>query len=298
VAAALRGRHGAQRIRLRSFGKAPDGINPKTFKLDLALPQVDAPVLLVLDDDARLPLHSLRRMLRELDGADLVTALPCCRDDASLGARLLAQFVNNNAALTYLPPLRFMPPVSINGMCWALRTQRLRGLGGLASVRGHLADDLAVAGLLHGAGARLCQSTAMVEVQTSVPTLRRYRQQMHRWFLFATLLLRRQSGPMRALIALLHGLPPLLLAALVGVALARPEAPALAALAGVLAVRGAGLCALQSALTGRRRHRPLLSLLSELLQPLHLLHAAVDRTILWRKRVYRVFDNDDFRELR
>lgn len=298
VTALLRRRYGEERIRVQRFGQAPDGVNPKTFKLDLALPQVDAPVLLVLDDDARLPLASLRQLLRELEGADLVTALPCCRDDASLGARLLAQFVNNNAALTYLPLLRFMPPVSINGMCWALRTQRLRALGGFVPIRTHLADDLAVAGLLIGAGARLRQSTARVEVQTSVPTLRRYRQQMHRWFLFATLLLRRQPGPLQALIALLHGLPPLLLAALLGTALLRPSAVAWAALAGVLAVRGAGLCALQSALTGRRRHRPLLSLLSELLQPLHLLHAAVDRTILWRKRVYRVIDNHDFHELR
>ncbi|UXI67120.1 hypothetical protein [Tahibacter amnicola] len=39
---------------------------------------------------------------------------------------------------------------------------------------------------------------------------------------------------------------------------------------------------------------PLLSVLAELLQPLHLLHAAVVRRIRWRSRHYRVFDNDRF----
>jgi ceramide glucosyltransferase len=38
-------------------------------------------------------------------------------------------------------------------------------------------------------------------------------------------------------------------------------------------------------------------LLSELLQPLHLLHAALYRNIRWRTRRYRVRDNDRFSAL-
>jgi ceramide glucosyltransferase len=38
-----------------------------------------------------------------------------------------------------------------------------------------------------------------------------------------------------------------------------------------------------------------LSVVSELLQPLHMLHALVSRRIVWRTRRYLVRANDDFR---
>jgi ceramide glucosyltransferase len=45
---------------------------------------------------------------------------------------------------------------------------------------------------------------------------------------------------------------------------------------------------------GRSLHRPWLSIVSELLQPVHLIHALGCRTIRWRTRRYRVRDADDF----
>ena len=275
---------------------APQGINPKTFKLDGVLPRVQEPVVLVLDDDARLSAAALAQMLDELPLADLVTALPCYRDDARFGSRLMAQFVNNNTALTYLGLLPWLAPLSINGMCYALRTTRLRELGGFAPLRHMLADDLALARALRDQGARLHQSTACVEVQTHVPTLQRYRQQMHRWMLFALLLLRDESRPVRALIGLLHGLPPLLLWAVLLLAAWPPlGAPALIA-AVVLLLRAAVLMRLQRRASGRVRHRPVLSVLAELLQPLHLLHATCVRRIRWRTHLYHVRANDRFHD--
>ena len=41
-------------------------------------------------------------------------------------------------------------------------------------------------------------------------------------------------------------------------------------------------------------HRPGLSLVSELLQPAHCLHAIFSRTVRWRKRQIRVRSNRDF----
>lgn len=293
TARALAATHAQRRITLHVSPAPPDGVNPKTFKLAGAIPGVAEGVVVVLDDDARLEATSLRRMVGDLARADLVTALPFYRDDGRPGARLMAQFVNNNSALTYLSLLPWLPPLSINGMCYALRTARLRGLGGFQPLLHQLADDLALARSLRAQGAVLHQSIAPVEVQTHTPTLRHYARQLHRWLLFATLLLRAEPARLRLLIVLLHGVPPLLLAALVAAAAADPRVAGPIAL-GVLALRAAMLCALQSGLSGRVRHRPASSVLAELAQPLHLLHAVLVRRIRWRTRTYRVKSNDDF----
>lgn len=297
AAEAVRTAHPGRPIEILVCPPAPPGINPKTFKLDLALARVNSPIFLVLDDDARLPAASLARLVAELDGADLVTGLPFYRDAGPLPDRLLAQFVNNNAALTYLALLPWRPPVSINGMCYLMATARWRAWGGFAPLAHQLADDLAVALRLRAAGARVHQSAAPVAVRTSVGTPRRYLQQMHRWFLFATLLMRAQPASTRLLITLLYGLHPLALAGLLASAVASPGAVSAGALGLTLAVRAAGLAWTQRRLTGRVRHRPLLSLASELLQPLHLLHGAAVRRIQWRSRRYLVRAHDDFAPL-
>jgi len=112
--------------------------------------------------------------------------------------------------------------------------------------------------------------------------------------LFATLLLRRQPMRMRVAITLLHGLPPLLLWAM-GVALAvQPTPTGALCVTGVLVLRVGVPAWLQWRLGVSAPQRPLLSLLSELLQPLHLLHAVCVRTVRWRSRRYRVHADGGF----
>ena len=287
--AAVRAAHPGAVIDVSVLPPAPDGCNPKTFKLEAALPRVEAPVCLVLDDDATLSADALARLVAALDTADLATALPGYRDDGERWpGRLLARFVNDNAALTYLAPLAWAPPVSINGMCYALRTERLRAIGGFSPLRHALADDLAMADHVRAHGGRIAQTIAPVSVRTSLDGAAHYVRQMHRWMLFATLLLRRQPPCTRAAIMLLHGLPPLLLWAMLMALAWRPELAGAGAVAGVLALRAWAPWALQRALGVASASRPLLSLLAELLQPLHLLHAACVRTVRWRSRRYRV----------
>lgn len=294
IAGAVRDSHPDRAIDIVVCPRAPDGVNPKTFKLDLALGQVRAPIFLVLDDDARLSRASLALMVAELATADLVTGLPGYRDAGPLPGRLLAQFVNDNAALAYLALLPWQRPVSINGMCYLMRTDWFVAMGGFGPLSRHLADDLAVAMRLSRTGARIHQSTAGVEVHTSVPTLRRYVQQMHRWFLFASLLMRVQSSATNVLITLVFGVHPLLLAGLLACAALGPGHMVLGAVSLTLLVRALGLAWIQRRLTGRARHHLLLSLVSELLQPLHLIHAAAVRRIQWRSRRYLVRSHDDF----
>jgi ceramide glucosyltransferase len=276
------------------YGEAPDGVNPKTFKLAAVLSSIEKGIFVVLDDDTRLSLSALAQLVSELDQADLVTALPCYLDDGSFGAQLMAQFVNNNAALTYLPLLPFLSPVTINGMCYVLRTDRLRALGGFAPQLHKLTDDLAMARSLRAQSAQLLQSSACVQIQTHTPSVTRYFEQMHRWFLFATLLLRSERPGMQALIGILHGIPPLLLWGLLACALTQPDGVVGGLVAMVVLMRSASLSALQWFLTGRFRHRPAVSLLAELLQPVHLVHALLVRRIRWRTRLYEVVTNEDF----
>ncbi len=294
VAAQLRARHPDVAIECLLLPPAPAGHNPKMHKLALAAAQVRTPHLLVLDDDTALPAASLAELLARLDSRELATGLPCYLDDERFASRLLAQFVNNNAALTYLPLLNVWPPPSINGMCYALRADALARMGGFAPLVVQLADDLAVANQLCAKGGRIHQSTAPLFVRTSVRDLRHYTQVMHRWFLFALLLLDRQPWPLRASILALHGLPPLLLLAAVTTSALAWHALATAALAAVLALRSGLLCMIQRHLTGLPRHAFGVSLLAELLQPAHAVHALVQRRIRWRTRHYHVRANDDF----
>ncbi len=294
----LAARHREVRIEVLICPPPPEGVNPKLWKLDLARPSIREAVLLVLDDDTRMPAETLAALLRALDGHQLATSLPGYLDDGRFPSRLLAQFVNNNAALLYLPLLPFRPPLTINGMAYALRSEDLAEQGGFAPILRSLTDDLAVAERTLTAGGRIFQSARPHWVETTVRDGRHYVQLMHRWFLFAFLLLRKQPLGLRAVISILGALPPLLLGALLLFVALAPSGPAAGILLACLILRALGLVTLQRAIYGRPLHAPFSSLLSELLQPLHLLHALVWRRIVWRTRHYRVHDDRRFETVR
>ena len=295
ICATLSARHPAVRIDTLVSPPPPDGCNPKLLKLEGARSILGDRTLVVLDDDTRLPAASLSAILTGLEGSEVSTGLPAYIDDDSWPARLLAQFVNNNAALTYLPLLNFSPPPTINGMTYAIRGRTLERLGGFAPLIGHLTDDLAVARVVLASGGRISQTALPQWVQTTVPDGSRYIRLMHRWFLFARLLLQHQPRHLQVVIAFLYAVPPILLWAVIIATVAQSSGVALATLAIVLVVRSLTLVALQRRIYGRSLHRPILSLASELLQPFHLVHAALVRTIVWRTRRYVVTDIDSFR---
>lgn len=294
----LAGRHPEAKIEVLVSPPPPDRINPKLWKLERARPLVREAVFLVLDDDTRMPAATLAALLDALSTHPLATSLPGYLDDGRRPSRLLAQFVNNNAALTFLPLLPVLPPLTINGMAYALRTDFLDSLGGFAPLLQSLTDDLAVAERVLAAGGRIYQSARPHWVETTVRDGRHYLQLMHRWFLFALLLIRKQRIGIAALVSALGTLPPLLLGALLLAVAASPSGPAAGLLVLTFALRSLGLATLQRAVYGRRLHAPLSSLLSELTQPFHLLHAVAWRRIVWRTRRYRVYDDRHFEAVR
>lgn len=288
----------------------PPAVNPKLFKLDRALDDraLDARALddcagttmLVLDDDARLPpatLDALRAALDTADGPIIATALPVYLPAPGLASRLLARFVNDGAAITYLPPRLGGRSPSINGMCWAMRTDALRAIGGFAPHLRKLTDDLAMAQAVLAAGGRIEQRREPVWMRTALADGAAYVRQMHRWMLFARLLLDAQAPAMRLRITLGQGLPTLLPLLSVASLIAAPSP--LAAVAGGAAtlLHVVGRRALQRACAGAATPlQPLTSLLVALLLPLHLLHAWLDPRIRWRTHRYRVRSDGGFEE--
>ncbi len=294
----LAARHSKVKIEISIHPQPPDGVNPKLWKLEAARVALGAataePVFLVLDDDTRMPGRTLAALIAALERHSIATSLPGYLDDGRWPSRWLAQFVDNNAAMTYLPLLPVQDPLTINGMAYALRREKLTEGGGFGGMLRALTDDLAVAEGVLASGGTIFQSARPHWVETTVRDGRHYRQLMHRWFLFALLLLKKQPLRIRALIGGLHALPPLLLLALVVLSAIVPSLAGLQILVGTFALRGLGLAALQRAIYGRVLEAPFASIASELLQPFHLLHAVFSRRIVWRTRRYRVHDDRHF----
>jgi ceramide glucosyltransferase len=171
-------------LRVISAPGPKDSENPKMAKLIRALPLINTPRLIVLDDDTFLPETS------HLPAAQLVTGLPVFSAKGSIFERLIGGFVNGNALLTYLPAAHLKLQRTINGMIYSVETERLRDWGGFAAAGHALTDDYAVARLYLNHGVRIVQSAAPAFVEITVSSASSYVQIMRRWMIFATHYLR------------------------------------------------------------------------------------------------------------
>ncbi len=297
----LRRRHPQRALRLLRCPPPPQGVNPKAFKLAAALPEVATPVLVVLDDDTVLGREGLRALLAGLeDGASLATSLPRYHAAGGWPGAWLAEFVNSNAVMVYLPSLVFTEPLSLQGMCYAMRTDEARRLDAFARIQKSLTDDLALARLLQRHGLRIHQTVTCHDTATTVGTPGRLLGILHRWYVFMRLLLVEQGPWTRLGVVLGYGVPPLLLWAtlVTGMAGGLSHPPELLLPALVLVLRAGLSAAMKRHFLGRLdRQSPLASLVLELALPLFLLVAYARNTILWRTRLIRVHTVDHFEYL-
>jgi ceramide glucosyltransferase len=283
----------ADQVQLVLCPDCPPGLNPKLYKLNLALPRVTTEFLAVLDDDTSLSPGQLQKAMAALAGCELYTGLPCYRVAGNLWSRLVAHFVNNNSALTYLSLLSWVGPLTINGMFYVLRTETLRSLNGFQPILERLCDDYALARLVRDQGGRIQQGLTFQRIQTSVSGPGHYLRLMHRWFLFANVLVRDQPYRIQILLVVFLGLPPVFLAA------------SLLCLAGgwwgagivtsVLVMRHLLLQRVQRRIfTESLKLSWWISPVSEIVQPLHLAHACLSSRITWRSRTISVGRNGGF----
>ncbi len=286
-----------QRIRMVPCPTAADNVNPKSFKLQLALQHVSTPFFVVLDDDTVVNESSLAVAQNSLQTHDLVTGLPTYRRGQNLTSDLVAHFVNDNSVLTYLPLLNFYPPLSINGMYYVSRTTTLVELHGFEVVQHLLCDDYAVAQWFRSRGKSIDQAIIRLQLATSVARVGDYCRLLHRWMSFACLLARDQRPMVQFLLGLLLGLPPILLA--VAIATSFSSVYSAMVLVLVLLARRAAIGAAQRlAFAERLSTNPLVSLIAELLQPLHLFGAVVVPYIRWRGKLVRVARDHSFQLVR
>lgn len=263
-----------------------EGENPKAVKLHHALPDVVTPFVAVLDDDTILPDRNLERAVAALDTCDLYTGLPCYLPGPNFWSALVAHFVNNNSILTYFPLQPIVGPVSLNGMFVVMRTDTLTSYGGFAPILHQMCDDYALAKLVLGRGGSIRQGVTPVRLRTTVPTAGAYFRLMHRWFVFAGVLVRDQPPRVAAWLVLFLGLPPFLLwlglLAFFGGWWFAPLVPA------ALLLRHVALRVLhRRVFGGLSRFSWWKSVLAELLQPVHLIHSWAVRAVVWRGRRMR-----------
>lgn len=255
---------------------APPGANPKTFKLQRGLERIETEYFAVLDDDTMLSDDQLRHGMFALQTCTIYTGLPCYLRGANFWSSLVTHFVNNNSIPTYLTLLPLAGPLSINGMFYAMRTRDLRAMGGFAPIVSQLCDDYALASLVRRNGGTIRQGITPQFLHTTVPDADRYVRLMHRWFVFANVLVRDQPVRVKLLLVLFLGLPPFLL----WLGLLSPLA-----LTAALLARHRMLRHLQRRVFGAKPHFSWwMSILAELLQPLHWLHASLQHTLRWRTR--------------
>lgn len=284
-------------IQLLVTGEPPSGVNPKLWKQIAAEPHVRTELLAIVDDDTRVPRTSLEMLVTRLDaGAEIATGLPCYVPARGRWSELVAEFVNSAAILTYLPAAACTEPRSINGMCYALRTDYVRRHRLFQNASRAITDDLAVAKEVHRAGGRIAQTSRPQFISTTVTSGTHFRRLMHRWFVAIRILAQCEKPAIQAAILLTYGAPPLLLAAMCVLAAVTP-ATSLVPLLIVLGGRMLLLGGLNRIIIGRWRHAPLASVLMELAQPGFLTAACLCPTVYWRHRRIRVRAYDNFEYL-
>lgn len=271
----------------------PPRVNPKAFKLQYGLSQIETPYMAVLDDDTLLESNTLGISLFRLQDGEIFTGLPYYLQGSTGWSNLTAHFVNNNSILTYLPFLNFFDPISINGMFYIMQTETLRQMGGFTPILHDLCDDYALARLVKHQGGRIIQGTTPMAIQTSVPDAQSYFRLMHRWFVFAQTLVFDQPALTQALLLLFLGVPPILL--WIGALSLISSYLGGLCLVVILIIRYVAIRHLHH----RIFDRPVIfsffvSVASELLQPFHLTQALVNRRIRWRNRLIRVEHNGKF----
>lgn len=272
-------------------GVPPSSCNPKIFKLALSEQIITTPFLLVLDDDTTIPESTLANLLSALSASDLATSLPFCLNDGKWCSKLLASFVNNNSVFTYISPLCLMKPITINGMCYAMKTEYLKKIGGFSVLSNQLTDDLALATLVAKSNGVIHQSTSPHFVQTSVSNIKSYFRLMHRWFLFATLLVRQQSVKTSIIVIIFCVIPPVMLSAIFFISI---KYKFISGILFLVFLRSLIVISIQKEFSYNVFHSVIFSILSEIFQPIHLIHAVISRKIVWRNKKYLVINNDNF----
>ena len=180
----------AHRIRIFLIEDVPQGINPKSYKIEQVVEELTRPYLIVLDDDSVIDFSKMGELTTYLGQEVILTGIPYNQERSNFWSKLVAAFVNGNSFITYFTMAEVEANHSINGMFYILPVELAKGQKLFTAIKDYLCDDLAVADFLRSKGVSIIQTRVTCNVRTTIKNAKQYLLQMQRWLLFSSIYLK------------------------------------------------------------------------------------------------------------
>ena len=177
----------SQRIRIFLIEDVPQGINPKSYKIEQVVEDLTRPYLIVLDDDSVIDFSKMGELTAYLGQEVILTGIPYNQERSNFWSKLVAAFVNGNSLITYFTMAQVEANHSINGMFYILPVNLVKDQDLFTAIKDFLCDDLAVADFLSSKGVSIVQTRVTCNVRTTIKSATQYLLQMKRWLLFSSI---------------------------------------------------------------------------------------------------------------
>ena len=164
----------AQRIRIFLIEDVPQGINPKSYKIEQVVEELTRPYLIVLDDDSVIDFSKMGELTAHLGQEVILTGIPYNQERSNFWSKLVAAFVNGNSFITYFTMAEVEANHSINGMFYILPVELAKGQKLFTAIKDYLCDDLAVADFLRSKGISIIQTRVTCNVRTTIKDAKQY----------------------------------------------------------------------------------------------------------------------------
>ena len=181
----------SQRIRIFLIEDVPQGINPKSYKIEQVVENLTRPYLIVLDDDSVIDFSKMGESTAYLGQEVILTGIPYNQERSNFWSKLVAAFVNGNSLITYFTMAQVEANHSINGMFYILPVYLVKDQNLFTAIKDFLCDDLAVADFLSSKGVSIVQTRVTCNVRTTIKSATQYLLQMKRWLLFSSIYLKK-----------------------------------------------------------------------------------------------------------
>ena len=180
-----------QRIRIFLIEDVPQGINPKSYKIEQVVEDLTRPYLIVLDDDSVIDFSKMGELTAYLGQEVILTGIPYNQERSNFWSKLVAAFINGNSLITYFTMAQVEANHSINGMFYILPVNLVKDQDLFTAIKDYLCDDLAVADFLSSKGVSIVQTRVTCNVRTTIKSATQYLLQMKRWLLFSSIYLKK-----------------------------------------------------------------------------------------------------------
>lgn len=181
----------SHRIRIFLIEDVPQGINPKSYKIEQVVEDLTRPYLIVLDDDSVIDFSKMGELTAYLGQEVILTGIPYNQERSNFWSKLVAAFVNGNSLITYFTMAQVEANHSINGMFYILPVYLVKDQDLFTAIKDFLCDDLAVADFLSSKGVSIVQTRVTCNVRTTIKSATQYLLQMKRWLLFSSIYLKK-----------------------------------------------------------------------------------------------------------